>query len=328
MPRAPRLEFAGAVYHVIARGNEQRDIFRSDSDRELYLRLMAHYRDRFRFRLYAYCLMSNHVHLALEAGAVPLSRIVLALHGSYAQSFNRRHQRAGHLFQGRYKAFLVQKTSYLLALVRYIHENPVKAGLVGDSRSYRWSSDRFYRGAQPPDWLDTRGLLQLLGADPGRAARRYRTFMASVRPTSYEDLEAVAQVVKGDESFSRSAFEKASESERLRTWSLEEIAHVVGRKAGLGLQEIRGRRFSLERARARALIGLLARTHCKIPLTRVSEFFRRDGSTLVRDCRKLEAELADQKDLAREIGAIVAELDREDAGSAEDAGSGLNSGQG
>ena len=340
MPRPPRLEFAGAVYHVIARGNEQRDVFRSDSDRELYLRRLAHYRDRFRFRLYAYCLMSNHVHLALEAGAVPLSRIVLALHGSYAQAFNQRHQRAGHLFQGRYKAFLVQKTPYLFALVRYIHENPVKAGIVGDSRSYRWSSDRFYRGAQPPDWLDTHGLLQLLGADPGRAARRYRTFMASIRPESYEDLEAVAQVVKGDEPFSRSAFEKGSESERLRKWSLEEIAHVVGRKAGLGLQEMRGRGFSLERARARALTGLLARTHCKIPLTRVSAFFHRDGSTLVRDCRKLEAELSEHEGLGKEIGAIVSELDRGDPGSTEAATglgadgvrpefrSGLNSGQG
>lgn len=311
MPRPPRLEFAGAVYHVIARGNEQRDIFRSDSDRELYLRRLVHYRDRFRFRLYAYCLMSNHVHLALETGAVPLSRIVLGLHGSYAQAFNQRHQRAGHLFQGRYKAFLVQKTSYLLALVRYIHENPVKAGLVGDPRSYRWSSDRFYSGTPPPDWLDTRGLFQLLGADPGRAARRYRTFMSSVRAESYEDLEAVAQVVKGDEAFSRTAFEKASESARSRTWSIEEIAQVVGRRAGLGLQEMRGRAFSLERARARALTGLVARTHCKIPLTRVSEFFRRDGSTLVRDCRRLEAELTQQKGLAKEIGAIVSELARD-----------------
>lgn len=323
MPRPPRLEFAGAVYHVIARGNEQCDVFRSDSDRDLYLRRLVHYRDRFRFRLYAYCLMSNHVHLALETGAVPLSRIVLGLHGSYAQAFNQRHQRAGHLFQGRYKAFLVQKTSYLLALVRYIHENPVKAALVSDSRSYRWSSDRFYSGTPPPDWLDTRGLFQLLGADPGRASRRYRTFMSSVATQSYEDFEAVARVVKGDEAFSRSAFEKASEAKHLRQWSIEEIAQVVGRRAGLGLQEMRSRAFSLERARARALTGLVARTHCKIPLTRVSEFFRRDGSTLVRDCRRLETELTEQKDLAKEIDAIVSELARDDPGR----GSGRNSGQ-
>src|SRR6266536_6571067 len=83
MSRPQRLEFSGAVYHVIARGNEQREVFRDDSDRKIYLRRLAHYRDRFRFRLYAYCLMTNHVYLAVETGPVPLSRIVLALHGSY-----------------------------------------------------------------------------------------------------------------------------------------------------------------------------------------------------------------------------------------------------
>jgi len=180
MSGPPRLEFSGAVYHVIARGNEQCEVFRDDSDRELYLRRLAHYQSRFRFRLYAYCLMANHVHLALEAGPVSLSRVVLALHGSYAQAFNQRHQRVGHLFQGRYKALLVPKTSYLLALVRYIHENPVKAGIVCEPRLYRWSSDRFYRGERAPDWLDTRGLLELLGADPARAARRYREFMCQL----------------------------------------------------------------------------------------------------------------------------------------------------
>lgn len=310
MPRPPRLEFSGAVYHVIARGNEQRDVFRDNWDRELYLRRLAHYRDRFRFRLYAYCLMSNHVHLALETGPVLLSRIVLALHGSYAQAFNQRHGRAGHLFQGRYKAFLVQKTSYLLALVRYIHDNPVKAGLVRNARNYRWSSERFYSGAVAPDWLDTRGLLQLLGADPGRAARRYRSFMTSGRSERYEDIDAVACVVKGDDRFARVALEKVTESVRRRTWTIEQIALAVARRGGLDLEGIRSRRFSQERARARALAGFVARTHCSIPLTRVAEFFRRDESTLVRDCRKLETELGDRPALRQEVEAIVRELDR------------------
>ncbi|MDQ5858260.1 MAG: transposase [Acidobacteriota bacterium] len=314
MPRPPRLEFSGAVYHVIARGNEQRDVFRDDADRELYLRRLAHYRDQFRFRLYAYCLMSNHVHLALETGPVHLSRIVLSLHGSYAQAFNQRHQRVGHLFQGRYKAFLVQKTSYLLALVRYIHENPVKAGLVSEPRLYRWSSDRFYRGAHAPDWLDTRGLFELLGADPGRAARRYRTFMTSVQSEAYEDLKAVAHVVKGDERFSRRALEKATETDRRRSWSIEKIARVVASRAGLDLEEVRSREFSRERARARAITGLVARTHCHIPLTKVSEFFRRDESTLVRDCQRLRADLAEQRGLARDVAAIVNELDQNPIG--------------
>jgi REP element-mobilizing transposase RayT len=309
MSRPPRLEFSGAVYHVIARGNEQRDVFRDDSDRELYLRRLAHYRDRFRFRVYAYCLMSNHVHLALETGPVLLSRIVLALHGSYAQAFNQRHQRVGHLFQGRYKAMVVQKTSYLLALVRYIHENPVKAGLVSEPPLYRWSSDRFYRGAHAPDWLDTRGLLELLGADPGRAARRYRTFMTSVRSEAYEDLKPVAQVVKGDERFTQAALEKATEIERRRSWSVGQIARAVADNAGLNLEEMRGYGFSRDRAQARAITGFIARKHCHISLDKVSEYFHRDGTTLVKDCRKLEAELEDRRELGEQIVSIVRKLD-------------------
>ena len=307
MSRPQRLEFSGAVYHVIARGNEQREVFRDNSDREIYLRRLAHYRDRFRFRLYAYCLMTNHLHLAVETGPVPLSRIVLALHGSYAQEFNHRHQRVGHLFQGRYKALLVQKTSYLLALVRYIHENPVKAGIVPEPRLYRWSSDRFYRGERPPDWLDTHGLFELLGADPGREARRYREWE---QPESYEDLKAVARVVKGDERFARIAFERVAEPERPRTWSVERLARVVAGRAGLDIEEMRGRAFSRERAQARAMIGYVARRIGRIPLTKVAEFFHRDGTTLVRDLRRFEAELEARYELRKELAATLRELNK------------------
>ena len=107
MSRPLRVEYSGALHHVTARGNERRAVFRDDVDRETYLGLLRRYRDRFGFRVHAYCLMTNHVHLAVETLAIPLSRVMLALHGSYSQAFNRRHRRVGHLFQGRYKAFLV-----------------------------------------------------------------------------------------------------------------------------------------------------------------------------------------------------------------------------
>src|SRR5215470_18014881 len=109
MARPPRLEATGVVYHVIARGNERRSIFRDDVDREKYLSRLAHYRERFEFKVLAFCLMDNHVHLALETGDEPLSRVMAGLQSSYTQAFNRRHRRVGHLFQGRYKAFIVDK---------------------------------------------------------------------------------------------------------------------------------------------------------------------------------------------------------------------------
>src|SRR5215813_9519791 len=145
MARPPRLEFVGAVYHVVVRGNERRAIFRDDADRERYLERLAHYRGKFGFQLLAFCLMSNHVHLALRASRFPLSRFMAGLQSSYTQWFNRKYTRAGHLFQGRYNAFLVQEDPYLLCLVRYIHENPKGARLVERAQDYIWSSDRYYR---------------------------------------------------------------------------------------------------------------------------------------------------------------------------------------
>ena len=146
MARPVRIESAGALYHVIVRGNERKAVFRDDGDRNDYLRRLAHYGEKFGFRLLAYCLMDNHVHLAIETGKAPLSRVMAGLQSSYTQYFNRRHRRVGHLFQGRYKAFLIEKDAYGLALLRYIHENPVKAGVVSAPHEYEWSSDRYYRG--------------------------------------------------------------------------------------------------------------------------------------------------------------------------------------
>ena len=313
MSRPPRLEFSGAVYHVIARGNEQRDVFRDDSDRELYLQRLARYQARFRFRLYAYCLMTNHIHLALETETEPLSRIVLALHSSYAQAFNQRHERVGHLFQGRYKAFLVQKTAYLLALIRYIHENPVKAGLVHRASDYHWSSDRFYRGKMAPDWLDPSGLLQLLGADPARAARRYRSFMESRLTDGYETLDPIANLVKGDETYARQVLETLPAPEVRRVWNMDQIARAAARRAGVGLEDLRSRTLSRDRSRIRAIAAFIANRHCRIPLTTAAQFFRRDGTTLVRDVRRLEIELAARPECAKEIATILRDLDAWDS---------------
>jgi REP element-mobilizing transposase RayT len=109
MARPTRIEFPGALYHVTARGNERKAVFRDDGDRAEYVRRLADYRESLGFRLLAYCLMDNHIHLAVETGQAPLSRIMARLHSSYTQYFNRRHRRVGHLFQGRYKAFLVER---------------------------------------------------------------------------------------------------------------------------------------------------------------------------------------------------------------------------
>jgi len=259
MARPPRLEATGVVYHVIARGNERRSIFRDDVDREKYLSRLAHYRERFEFKVLAFCLMDNHVHLALETGDEPLSRVMAGLQSSYTQAFNRRHRRVGQLFQGRYKAFVVEKDAYLLTLVKYIHQNPVKAGLVEKSFQYPWSSDRHYRQRSGPDWLDRDLVLSMLSRRRGEALRQYKLMMGQTEQGGYEDVEALGQVIKGDEEFARDLFRKAQEPvQRLRWLTEARVASQTSDFLGVELSELRGpgRRRELSRGRAvAALIG-------------------------------------------------------------------------
>jgi len=142
MPRKPRVEFPGAFYHVLSRGNNRQEIFLNSSDYQDFLTCLRIIQERYPFTLYAYVLLPNHFHLLLETKEVTLSRIMLSLLTRYVKLFNQRYRRVGHLFQGRYKAILCQKDAYLLELVRYLHLNPVRAKLVNSPSEWFWSSHR------------------------------------------------------------------------------------------------------------------------------------------------------------------------------------------
>src|SRR5262245_61043517 len=154
MARPLRLQLADGVYHVMARGNARQEIFQDDDDRNRFLAdLRAVTRDR-GVRCHTFCLMGNHYHLLLETPNANLSLAVRQLNGVYAQAFNRRHQRVGHLFQGRYTSRLVEKESYFLVVCRYIVLNPVRADLVRHPADWAWSSYRAHAGwADPPPFL-------------------------------------------------------------------------------------------------------------------------------------------------------------------------------
>ena len=144
MPRAPRIHYPGAVYHVMARGVDGREIFQDDYDRERFLRIAELAKRQSGAVLFAYCLMGNHFHFAVKVGQIPLSMFMQKILTSHAMSFNRRHARNGHLFQARYKAVLCLNDSYLASLIRYIHLNPVRASLVPKPDLWKWSSYREY----------------------------------------------------------------------------------------------------------------------------------------------------------------------------------------
>lgn len=310
MARPLRLEAEGAVYHVMGRGNERRAIFRDDRDRESYLERLQRYRERFGFRILAYCLMDNHVHLALERGPVSLSRVMLALHGSYSQYFNRRHGRVGHLFQGRYKATLVERDRYLLALVRYIHENPVKAGVVERPDRYGWSSDRFYRRAAGPDWIDLNRVLPMLGRRRKAAAQAYRRLMRETLEEPYEEVREIGQAVKGDEEFAVRAFRQAGEAPAHRLGlRAEDVARAVARELGYSLNELTTPSRRRELARVRTMAAYVARRAARIPVSRTAAVFDREESTLSRNVLRLEDEIASDQKLAQMVERLCKGLD-------------------
>jgi putative transposase len=180
MARPLRLEFAGALYHVTSRGGGREAIFRGDGGRLVFFEVLAGVCERLNWVIHAYCLMTNHYHLLIETPEGNLAKGMRELNGVYAQRFNRIHRRVGHVFQGRYKAILVQKETYLLELARYVVLNPVRVHMVASAGDYPWSSYRaMIRDAAPPDWLETGAILNLFGQTDGQAIASYRNFIAA-----------------------------------------------------------------------------------------------------------------------------------------------------
>jgi putative transposase len=179
MARPLRLEHVGALWHVTCRGNERGTIFRDDRDRRLFLSVLSEAVHLFTWRLHAYVLMGNHYHLLVETPEANLSRGMHRVNALYSQAFNRRHERAGHLMQGRFKAILVEKERHLLELVRYVVLNPVRAGLARDAGDWPWSNYRATAGLrESPEWLETEWTIAQFG-NGNDARSAYREFVVA-----------------------------------------------------------------------------------------------------------------------------------------------------
>jgi REP element-mobilizing transposase RayT len=202
MSRPLRIEFPNALYHVTARGDRREDIFEDDEDRTLFLETLGEVIDQFNWVCYAWCLMDNHYHLLIQTPDGNLSKGMRQLNGIYTQASNRRHKRVGHLFQGRFKAILVDSDHYLQELSRYVVLNPVRAGMVKSPGAWQWSSYRASMGREEaPSWLAVDGLLAQFAKRRTLAQERYAQFVvAGVKAKSpWDDLKG--QVFLGDEQF-------------------------------------------------------------------------------------------------------------------------------
>jgi REP element-mobilizing transposase RayT len=297
MARKPRVEFEGAFYHVIARGNQRRSIFSDDRDRKAYLARIERYRKRYNFTIYGYVLMSNHVHLLIQSGKVPLSKIMQGIQGGFTQRYNRQHRTAGHLFQGRFKAILCDRDAYLLELVRYIHLNPVRIRQPHDPWEYRWSSHRAYLGERTPVEVKSGELLAQLGPTMAQARRSYVRFMEEGLSLGHLDkfYQTIDQRFLGDEEFVESIERKAEEKEGLvavKKVSFQRLLEVVAAQHGLAPERFTdvARRRSL--TKPRSLLVYLARHWSGMTSKELGLRLRRDGSMISR----LYTTYAEQRD--------------------------------
>lgn len=301
MSRKPRLFYPGAFYHVMLRGNAKQVIFGEQEAYHQFEYYLAEGLMQHSHRLHAYCWMGNHLHMLLQSADSPLSEMMQVLSQRYTRWFNHRHDRVGHLFQGRYKALLVDADAYLLELVRYIHLNPVRAGLVDEVGHYQWSSHHAYLGSRTTPWLTTDWVMRQFDEDLDAARSRYLRFLGEpVDEQRQEELSrgtAEGRII-GDDRF-RQKMEKSSRKQPARDIPLEQIVALVAREVGVSERELcsGSRRHAI--TQARAMITLLAMDEGSRTLSETADYFGRDPTVLSRQIKSLR-EKADKITVVRD----------------------------
>lgn len=236
MARPLRIEYEGAFYHVTARGNERRRIYHARSDYEKFKDYLQEAQEKFGYLLHCYVLMSNHYHLIIETPMANLSRVMHYINGSYTTYVNIKRKRRGHLFQGRYKAILVDRDRYLLELSRYVHLNPVRAAVVAKPEDYTHSSYRSYAFSRNDDIVHCDLLLGMVSKDHKKARRTYRDFVEkAVGQEPDNPLENLyGGAILGDQAFIREALSKLKDGILQR----REVSHRRALRASYGSDEI------------------------------------------------------------------------------------------
>jgi len=228
MARKPRVEYPGALYHVMCRGNNGEYVLNKDEDKLIYLELVRKYKERYGFKLYSYCIMNNHVHLLIEMETVELSKIMQGIQQSFTQRYNKKYNRTGHVFQQRYKAVLCDKDNYLLQLIKYIHYNPVEAGIEA-GLNYQWSSHNNYLKFKNDDLVEIDFVLGMFSEDYKKAHRLYEEFMN----LNNGDNDIDDYTIKYESSVAM-----GEDIDKSSTMDIDEIIDLICLRAGVKREEM------------------------------------------------------------------------------------------
>ena len=284
MPRKPRLHVPGGLYHVILRGNNRQAMFFDSDDRRRWESLIEVGLGKYLHRIHAYCWMTNHVHMAIQCHERPLSNFMRFVASQYSRTTNKKMDRTGHLFERRHRAILVQADSYLLELIRYIHLNPLRAGLVDAIDDYPWCSHRAYLSGNAPPWLTLDWALSAFGESLHDARRRYARFVQTECPTSIREKFSVGSVedhrILGDDRFIASLELETMTPGAKQT--LAELARFICQKHGVSVADLKSPSRERRYAAIRAEVGLAAVEGGVASNAELARYFNRNQSGMSR----------------------------------------------
>lgn len=293
MPRRPRLHVPGALYHIVLRGNDRQDIFFTQEDRQTWAQLIGRGLERHGHRVHAYCWMTNHVHLAIQASDRPVGGFISTVASGYARSMHRRLRRTGHFFERRYRAIIVDSDAYALELVRYIHLNPVRAGIAAGAGDYPWSSHCAYLGAPGPEWLTQSWVLSLFAATESHARQQFAAFMAS--PADEAVIKRLREGrpddhrLLGDDSFLTTVAGKTALALPARV-TLDDIIAAVCGMTGVRAEVLSGPSRQRDLVSVRAVIAAAAAQSRVVSMAAVARRFGRAEASISRRVQRLTAE--------------------------------------
>jgi len=306
MARKPRIHYPGAFYHVILRGNGGQDIFFSKNDRTKFYLLLQEGIERFGHRIHAFCLMTNHIHLVIQIGDIPLSKIMQNVTFRYTRYINARKKEFGHLFQGRYKAILIDADTYILELVRYIHNNPVRAKITETADQYTFSSHHAYLGKASVPWLATDLVLGRFAKQKKRAIKLYHEFVlrGSAEKHRQEFFQGTTEGrILGDDRFSEKALAMAEKKYSI-ILSLEDVIEAVCNSYKITIKELTAPGKTRPASEARAATALIVQEYDNLSLTKLGNYFKRDLATLSQAANRLRKRTAKDKAIRDKIGSI------------------------
>lgn len=313
MARKPRIHAPGAVYHVILRGNARQDVFFDDKDRYRFYEILQNSCERYRCRVHAFCLMTNHVHLEMQVGDFSLSRIMQNISQRYTQWFNWRYKKSGHVFQGRYKAVMVDADEYLLELAAYIHLNPVRARMTELPEAYQWSSHRVYLGEETLCWLETDFVLSQFSPDVTLARTKFAAFVeersTDGRRNEFHGESIADNRVFGDNSFVDVVLTTADCLQE-RKPGLSEVVAVVKNIYGISDEQLMSQGRERVSCEARGLAAWATLEVSSGTLVELAALLRRNSSTLTCAVRRIEKLREQDPSVADKMERVRQELSK------------------